>query len=599
MNRILTILALLLVGIPVIAQQPSGAPTLKEAMAFVDSAEQELLVLWTKAQRASWVENNFITDDTELLNADAQKDLTSATVALANRAKRYNSLQLPYDLARKINLIKLSLALPAPSSDAEQTELSRIAASLEGDYGKGKFTTPDGKSYTLGDASRLMASSRNADTLLMMWKGWHSIGAPMRKRYERMAEISNKGAKELGYADLGANWRSNYDMPPDKFAAEVDRIWNQLKPFYQSLHAYVRGRLVKQYGEKMVPKDGPIPADLLGNMWAQDWGNIYTLVAPPSSDPGYDLTTILKEKNTQPKEMVRYGESFFISLGLDSLPQTFWERSLFTKPADRDVVCHASAWSIDFRDDIRIKMCIEPTEEDFRVIHHELGHNFYQRAYNQLSPLYQNSANDGFHEALGDLIALSVTPEYLKQINMINTVPDTRSDLGLLMKMALEKVAFLPFGIVVDEWRWKVFSGEIQPKDYNKTWWALRQKYQGIKPPVERGEEDFDAGAKYHVAASVPYARYFLAAIYQFQFHRALARAIGNKGPLHRASIYNSKIAGDRIKKMMSMGQSRPWPEALEALTGEKDMDATAILDYFAPLEKWLDEQNKGQKVGW
>jgi peptidyl-dipeptidase A len=596
---VMTALFLMLTAPQGSARPVSPGPTAKDAAAFIDSAEQQLLQAWTKGQRASWVQENFITDDTELLSADAQQELTAVTVKLANEAKRFNGVDLPYDISRKINLLKLSLTLPAPGIEADQAELARISASLDGDYGKGKFTTPDGKTYTLNDASRIMATSRNADTLLMMWKGWHGIGAPMRKRYERLAELADKGARELGFADLGADWRSNYDMPPEQFAKEIDRIWNQVKPFYDALHAYVRAQLVKKYGEALVPKDGPIPAQLLGNMWAQDWSNIYPLVAPPASDPGYDLTTILKEKKTDPVGMVKYGEHFFMSLGFDALPESFWERSLFTKPADRDVVCHASAWSIDYKNDLRIKMCIEPTEEDFRTIHHELGHNFYQRAYNQQPPLYQNSANDGFHEALGDVIALSVTPEYLKEINFIDKVPDEKSDLGLLMRMALEKIAFLPFGIVIDQWRWKVFSGEIQPKDYNKSWWNLRLKYQGVKPPVERTEDDFDPGAKYHVASSVPYMRYFLADIYEFQFHRALARVIGFKGPLHRASIYNNKEAGARLKNMMAMGQSRPWPEALEALSGEKQIDATAIMDYFAPLKKWLDEQNKGNKVGW
>lgn len=600
MNRILLVGCVIsLLAVPLFSRQIAPASGEREASVFIDSAEQQLLKLWIKGQRASWVQSNFITDDTELLNADVQQELTSATVELANQAKRFNGLHLPYDLDRKIKLLKLSLSLPAPSSTADQSELTRIAASLEGDYGKGTFTTPGGTTYTLNDASRVMAVSRNADTLLMMWKGWHGIGAPMRKRYERLTELSNLGAKELGFPDLGADWRSNYDMAPAEFAEQVDRLWDQVKPFYDALHAYVRTQLVRQYGEQLVPKAGPIPAHLLGNMWGQEWGNIYPLVAPPASDPGYDLTTILKEKKFDAKDMVHSGEHFFTSLGFDPLPESFWKRSLFTKPADRDVVCHASAWSIDFKDDLRVKMCIEPTQEDFRTIHHELGHNFYQRAYNQLPPLYQGSANDGFHEALGDLIALSITPEYLKELNFISKVPDAKSDLGLLMRMALQKIAFLPFGLVVDQWRWKVFSGEIQPKDYNRTWWELRQKYQGIKPPVERTEEEFDPGAKYHVPASVPYTRYFLATIYQFQFHRALAREIGYKGPLHRASIYNNKRAGEKLRKMMAMGQSRPWPEALQALTGERQIDASAIMDYFAPLKKWLDEQNKGHKIGW
>jgi peptidyl-dipeptidase A len=334
-------------------------------------------------------------------------------------------------------------------------------------------------------------------------------------------------------------------------------------------------------------------------MWAQEWENIYPLVAPKDADPGYDLTANLKAKDTQPLDMVRYGERFFTSLGFAPLPKTFWERSLFVKPKDRDVVCHASAWDVDQVEDLRIKMCIEINSEDFSTIHHELGHNFYQRAYNKQPFLFRDGANDGFHEAIGDTIALSVTPEYLQKVGLLANVPDRSKDLGLLLYKALEKVAFLPFGLLIDKWRWQVFSGEIPPEKYNETWWQLRLKYQGIAPPMARSENDFDPGAKYHVPANYPYARYFLADILQFQFHLSLAQVAGCSGPLNRCSIYSSKAAGDRLNAMLSMGASEPWPNALSALTGQKQMDATAILDYFAPLKRWLDEQNKGKPVGW
>ena len=581
--------------------KPQSRPSVEEAKAFVDSAEKRLKELWVKSSRASWVQSNFITDDTEALAADAQKEVTAATVEFAKAAARFSGLKLPYDLERKLNLLKLSLSLPAPGNPAEQEEMTQISVSLESDYGKGKFYPdgPQGKAVDLNQASRVLAVSRNADTLLMMWKGWHSISPPMRKRYERLVELSNKGAKELGYPDLGSMWRSNYDMSPDEFSAEIERLWQQVKPLYEALHAHVRASLAKYYGEKLVAKNGLIPSHLLGNMWAQTWSNVYPLVAPPEGDAGYDLAEILRAKKVDELEMVRFGERFFVSLGFDPMPESFWKRSLFKKPADRDVVCHASAWSIDFHNDLRIKMCIEVNDEDFSTIHHELGHNFYQRAYNQLPLLFQGSANDGFHEALGDAVALSITPEYLQQLALIQKVPDASSDLGLLMKLALDKVAFLPFGLLIDQWRWKVFSGEIKPSEYNTTWWQLREKYQGVKSPVARAETDFDPGAKYHVPTSVPYTRYFLATILQFQFHRALCREAGVKGPLHRASVYNNKKAGDKLGKMMVMGQSRPWPEALEALTGEKKLDATAIIDYFAPLKKWLDEQNRERKVGY
>ena len=297
--------------------------------------------------------------------------------------------------------------------------------------------------------------------------------------------------------------------------------------------------------------------------------------------------------------MVQYGENFFKSLGFAPLPQTFWERSLFVKPRDRDVVCHASAWDIDIVDDLRIKMCLDITAEDFSTIHHELGHNFYQRAYDKQPFLFRDSANDGFHEAIGDTIALSVTPEYLVKLGFIAKAPDPSKDIGLLLNKALEKIAFLPFGLMIDQWRWKVFSGEIPPEKYNEAWWELRLKYQGIAPPVARTEEDFDPGAKYHVAANVPYMRYFLADILQFQFHRALSRTAGCTGPLNRCSIYGNQDAGKKLNAMLEMGASQPWQDALFELTGQRQMDATAIRDYFAPLQKWLDEQNRGKPVGW
>jgi len=444
-----------------------------------------------------------------------------------------------------------------------------------------------------------MANSRNPAELRDAWIGWHNTAAPVRKNFARYVELANKGARELGFADDGVMWRSKYDMSPEAFAKETDRLWEQVRPLYLALHAYVRKKLRQTYGDQVVPGNGPIPAHLLGNMWAQTWDNTYPLVAPKDVDPGFDLTTILRNRKTSHLDIARYGERFFTSLGFDPLPQTFWERSLFLKPRDRDVVCHASAWDVDFVDDLRLKMCIDITGEDFDVIHHELGHNFYQRAYNQQPFLFRNSANEGFHEAVGDTIALSVTPDYLVKIGLLSEAPDTSKDIGLLLRKALEKIAFLPFGLVIDQWRWKVFSGEIPPEKYNETWWQLRLKYQGIAPPEARGENNFDAAAKYHVSANVSYMRYFVADILQFQFHRALARIAGCTGPLNRCSIFENKEAGRRLNAMLAMGQSRPWPVALEALTGQRQMDATAIRDYFAPLEKWLAEQNKGEPVGW
>jgi peptidyl-dipeptidase A len=582
------------------AKDSAGAPpTAAEARAFLEEAEAKLLALSVDESRSGWVQSTYITDDTEVLHAQANERLIAATAGYAKWAARFDGLKLPEDVARRLKLLKVSLTLAAPADPKESAEVTRIAASLEGIYGKGKYCPPGRQDcLDLEGITKILATSRDPKELLDVWQGWHQIAAPMRKDFTRFVALANKGARELGFADSGAMWRSKYDMPPDEFARELDRLWEQVKPLYLSLHAYVRWKLREKYGD-VVPERGPIPAYLLGNMWAQSWDNVYPLVAPENADPGYDLTQILKSRQTDALGMVRYGEGFFTSLGFEPLPKTFWERSLFTKPRDRDVVCHASAWDVDSVNDLRIKMCIDITSEDFSTIHHELGHNFYQRAYNTQPFLYRESANDGFHEAIGDTIALSITPEYLVRLGLLPAAPDASKDVGLLLKKALEKLAFLPFGLVIDQWRWKVFSGEITAENYNRTWWELRRKYQGIAPAGARGEDEFDPGAKYHVAANVPYMRYFLADILQFQFHRALVQTAGCTGPLHRCSIYGNKAAGQKLATMLSMGLSRPWPDALFAITGHREMDATAMRDYFAPLQKWLDEQNRGKPVGW
>ena len=592
------------------AHAQTAKPTVAEAREFLDKAEERLLQLSNENQRMAWVQATYITDDTDLLAALANERMIGATVELAKQATRFDGLALPPDLARKLHLLKVALTLATPSDAKEAAELTQIVARMEGVYGRGKYCgssnapdvrsgIPDKSCLDLQDITKIMAGTFEPARLLDVWRGWHMVGAGMRKDFGRYVQLGNKGARELGFKDTGAMWRSKYDMPPEAFAAELDRLWNQVRPLYVSLHAYVRNKLREKYGEKVVPAKGPIPAHLLGNMWAQEWSNIYPLVAPANADPGYDLTKILQARNTGPLEMVRFGERFFTSLGFEPLPKSFWERSLFTKPRDREVVCHASAWDVDNVEDLRIKMCIDITDEDFNTIHHELGHNFYQRAYKQQPFLFRDSANDGFHEAIGDVIALSVTPEYLVKIGLLEKAPDQSRDTGLLLRRALDGVAFLPFGLLIDQWRWKVFSGEIPPEKYNQSWWDLRLKYQGVAPSVARTEQDFDPAAKYHVAANVPYTRYFLARILQFQFHRALSRVAGCKEPLHRCSIYASKEAGERLIKTLTMGASRPWPEALQALTGETRMDASALMEYFAPLKKWLDEQNKGKPVDW
>jgi len=571
------------------------------AGAWLKQTEATLLAHWIHTERTEWVKSTNITFDSEKLAAKAHEQLMGATARLAAEAQcRFGPhfKELPAKMQRKFKLLRMTLNLPSPPDAKERAELATIATFMQSTYGKGKYCPPrlKGKCLTLPDMYQILAKSRDHKELLDIWTGWRKVSPPMREKFARYVELGNAGAKSLGFADLGELWKSKYDMTPAQFEAEVDRLWGQVKPLYDDLHCHVRAKLQGKYGKKVVPDGKPIPAHLLGNMWAQDWANIYDLVAP-TKEKGFDLTAALVKRKVDAVGMTKYAEGFFTSMGLDPLPKSFWERSMLVKPRDREVVCHASAWNVDWIDDLRIKMCIRTNEEDFTVIHHELGHNYYQRAYNKLDPLFRDSANDGFHEALGDTISLSVTPKYLRQMKLTRTEP--KGQLNALMKRAMEKVAFLPFGVVIDSWRWRVFSGRVKPADYNKGWWELRQKYQGVAAPAARTEADFDPGAKFHIPANVPYTRYFLAHILQFQFHKALCEVAGHKGPLHQCSIYGNKAAGARLDAMMKMGLAHPWPEALKALTGSEKMDATAILGYFKPLHEWLKKQNKGRKCGW
>lgn len=590
---------------PASADSAAAYPATPEGVkAWIAAVEAELAAFSKEYGHVSWLNATYINHDSDTLAAKYGAELTLKQVGWANEAARYAKVPgLDAETVRKLDMLRNSISLPAPNRPGAAEELNEIATRLNSAYGRGKGTL-NGQPINGSDIEAEMGNlERTPDELKEMWASWHdNVGAPMREDYARMTALANEGAKELGFADYGAMWRSGYDMPPEQFAAETERMWQEVKPLYIALHTYVRRKLNEKYGDAVQPRTGPIRADLLGNMWAQEWGNIYPLVAPAGAgDIGYDLTDLIAKKGLDPVGMVKVGEQFFSSLGFEPLPGTFWERSQFVKPADREVVCHASAWNIDNVDDLRIKMCIKPNADDFVTIHHELGHNYYQRAYNKQDTLHLTGANDGFHEAIGDMIALSITPEYLVQIDMLDPaqVPSADKDIGLLLRQAMDKVAFLPFGLLLDRYRWGLYDGSIPEGAINTGWNDLRRDYQGILPPVPRDPAGFDAGAKYHIPGNVSYTRYFLARLLQFQFYKAACDTAGWKGPLHRCSFYGNKEVGAKLNAMLEMGASKPWPDALEAFTGERQMSGKAMVEYFAPLKKWLDQQNKGEKAGW
>ncbi len=579
----------------VVSCQPSSK--VQSPKEFLEKANRELKEENHSASIASWVHANFITDDTTRISSDYNARFSSLVTELAIDSKNIKGGN--EDEKRAISQLAKVLVIPAPKETQKNKTLNQLKSELESLYGSGQFCTSPDDCKTLGDLEKIMANSRDPQELLKAWEGWRTVSIPMKEKYRTTVELGNEGAKEMGYKDMADLWRSNYDMKPDQFEKELDRLWTEIKPFYEQLHCFVRSQLEKKYGSKIVDPQGPIPAHLLGNMWAQSWDNISDVVGL-NSKQSIDMTALLKKANYDPPKMVKTAENFFVSLGMPQLPESFYNKSLFEKPRDREVVCHASAWHIDMADDVRIKMCIEIDEDNFRTIHHELGHIYYYLAYKDRPALYQASANDGFHEALGDTIELSITADYLKNIKLLSENDNKPSDpIPNLMRMALAKVAFLPFGLLIDKYRWQIFDGRTTYENYNKDWWKLREQYQGVKAPNERPIDAFDAGAKYHIPGYTPYSRYFLAHILQFQLHRALCETAGHKGPLHECSIYNNKEAGEKLWNMMKLGSSQPWPKALATVTGSEQMDASALREYFKPLETWLQEQNKNKQCGW
>ncbi|HJU40961.1 MAG TPA: M2 family metallopeptidase [Tahibacter sp.] len=585
------------------APKTRTAATPADADAFIAGVNKEIRDTYRETTAAQWVSETFINADTEVLVSKAnERNLVRVSKNVEDARKFAGVAGIKPQTQRGIDLIKLQTAMPAPKDPAKLAELTEIASRLNAAYGSGKSCKDPANPKTcrnLDDLSKVLAESRDWDQDLEAWTAWHDTARGMRNDYVRFAELVNEGAREIGYGDAGEAWRSGYDMSPADLRKETDRLWNQVKPLYDELQCYARNRLAAKYGAKM-PKDGTIPAHITGNMWAQDWSALYPLLQPYPGVSNLDVDAALKRNKYTPEKMTQRAEDFYTSIGFPALPKSFYANSQLTRPRDRDVVCHASAWDLDLAGDVRIKMCINPNEEDFRTIYHELGHIYYYLAYNPLPPLFQTGAHDGFHEAIGDTIQLNLTPGYLAKIGLAGaSKPSKEAMLNAQMKQALEKVAFLPFGKLIDEWRWGVFDGSIKPADYNAAWWTLKRKYQGVAPVVARDEADFDPGAKYHVPGNTPYMRYFLAHILQFQFQRSLCEAAGFKGPLHECSVYGNKAAGAKYWAMLQKGSSQTWQATLSELTGKGEMDASAILDYFAPLYGYLKEQNRGKDCGW
>ncbi|KAG8179605.1 hypothetical protein JTE90_025770 [Oedothorax gibbosus] len=581
----------------------------EEALQFLQNHDGFALEMANKFALANWNYQSNLTEE----NKDAML-LSMQELAKFNKAGWKNATSFAWKKFQDTNSTvyrwfkKLSILGSAALPEEKLNELNEIVADMQDVYGKAKVcsqTTPPLTPCNLSiepELTEIFATSKNYDELKHLWSEWRDqTGKQLKDKYLRYIQLSNEAACLNGFADAGELWREGYES--ETFENEVDELLRTLFPFYQQLLAYVRGKLIETYPLSGIKPDGPIPAHLLGNMWGEQWNNIFDIIKPFPDKESPDATPAMQKKKMTPLEIFKLSEDFFTSLGLIEMTQEFWNRSIIEKPTDRDMVCHASAWDFGDGKDFRIKQCTKIDMEDLITVHHEMGHIEYFLQYANLPLVFRDGANEGFHEAVGDTIALSVaTPEHLKKVNLLDEVEeDEESEINTLMRTALEKIAFLPFGYLIDAWRWKVFDGTYKKEELNTKWWELRLKYQGVCPPVRRTNEDLDAASKYHVVADITYMRYFVSFIVQFQFHKALCDEAGYKGPLHKCDIYQNRDAGKLLSDMLSLGSSKPWKEAMLIVTKGKTekMDAQPIIDYFEPLLKWLKDKNKNTFIGW
>ena len=576
-------------------------PTPADAEAFVAEAEARLLALRQDAARAAWARATSPGGADDDAAASAAAALSAAEGELARGAALYDGLDLPEAAARKLALLKTAPPAVAPARPPLAAELDAVLGALKWAYRAGAYCAGAGEDcLDRGALEETVAELRDTDRLLDLWREGRAGASSMRSAYERLVEIANAGAAELGYADAGERWRSAYGRPAAAdLPAELDRLWNQARPLYESLHCHVRAALGEEYGTAIAPPGEAIPAHLLGDLGDGRWPGVRGLAAPRTRGRGYDATRALERSGAAPPDLARHGERFFVSLGFEPLPASFRERSLFARPAGRDVLCRARAWNLDGADDVRLSTCLEVTGADFAAVHRELFRVHRRWAHRALDPLFRTGPGTWLPDAAGEAAALSVTPAYLVELDLLDRPPGDAWDVPFLLRRALDEIPALPFALLVDRWRWRVFAGEARPDGYNRAWWDLRRTYQGVRAPAPRSEEDFDPGSARRVASATPAAGDFLAGIARFQIHRALCAAAGDGGPPHRCSIFGSPEAGARLRALTAMGASRPWPDALEAVTGARRLDASALLEYFAPLAAWLDERNAGRSCGW
>ncbi|NWI33356.1 ACE2 enzyme, partial [Sula dactylatra] len=585
----------------------------QQAQMFLEEFNRRAEDISYESSLASWNYNTNITEETarKMNEADAK---WSAFYSEASRNASSFPLSSIQDPLTRLQIQSLQDKGSSVLKPEKYNRLNTVLNTMSTIYSTGtvcKITEPSECLVLEPGLDTIMANSTDYHERLWAWEGWRAdVGKMMRPLYEEYVELKNEVARLNSYSDYGDYWRANYeaDYPEeykysrDQLVEDVEKTFEQIKPLYQQLHAYVRHRLEQVYGPKLISSTGCLPAHLLGDMWGRFWTNLYALTVPYPAKPNIDVTSAMVQKKWDAIRIFKAAEAFFFSIGLEKMTEGFWNNSMLTEPTDnRKVVCHPTAWDLG-KKDYRIKMCTKVTMDDFLTAHHEMGHIEYDMAYSKQPFLLRGGANEGFHEAVGEIMSLSAaTPQHLKSLDLLEPTfqEDEETEINFLLKQALTIVGTMPFTYMLEKWRWMVFRGEITKQEWMKRWWEMKREIVGVVEPVPHDETYCDPAVLFHVANDYSFIRYYTRTIYQFQFQEALCKAANHTGPLHTCDITNSKAAGQKLRQLLEFGRSKPWTQALENVTTDKHMNAMPLLHYFEPLYKWLQKNNSGRYIGW
>ncbi|XP_036127494.1 angiotensin-converting enzyme 2 isoform X3 [Molossus molossus] len=543
-----------------VAVTAAQSSTEEKAKIFLDNFNIRAEELHHQSSLASWNYNTNITDENAQKMNEASNNWSAFYEEQSNQAKMY-PLQEIQDLIVKRQLQILQQNQPSVLTADKSKRLSTILNTMSTIYSTGKVCNPNNAQECLLLATGLediMHNSKDYNQRLWAWEGWRSqVGKQLRPLYEEYVVLKNEMARGNNYEDYGDYWRGDYETEGadgynysrNQLIEDVERIFLEIKPLYEHLHAYVRAKLMDTYPSHISPT-GCLPAHLLGDMWGRFWTNLYPLTVPFRKKPNIDVTEAMLNQSWDAEKIFKKAEEFFVSIGLGNMTQGFWDNSMLTEPSDgRKVVCHPTAWDLG-NNDFRIKMCTKVTMEDFLTAHHEMGHIKYDMAYAEQPYLLRNGANEGFHEAVGEVISLSVaTPKHLKVIGLLQPDfnEDNETEINFLFKQALSIVGTLPFTYMLEKWRWMVFKGEIPKEQWMQKWWEMKRDIVGVVEPVPHDETYCDPASLFHVASDYSFIRYFTRTIFQFQFQEALCQIANHEGPLHKCDISNSRKAGEEL----------------------------------------------------